>query len=56
MKKKIIDFISKYIEDILIVIGMTIIIVTNYQIHIYLGNYTLGISILWLGFKFAKGR
>lgn len=50
----LIAFITKYLEDILILGGLTVIVKTTFLLSKIAGMYTLGFILLALGFYFAK--
>lgn len=47
-------FITKYIEDILIFIGLTCIVIATFLLSKIAGMYVLGSALLGLGIYFTK--
>lgn len=48
------SFIKKYIEDICIMSGLTIIVITTFFVSKIIGAYLLGIALFGLGIYFMK--
>jgi hypothetical protein len=46
--------LSKFVEDIFIFIGLTIIVATTYSLNVPIGNYLLGTIFLIIGFILAR--
>lgn len=46
---------TKWLEDVLISIGIAVILITTYQTYgTVIGNYALGVFLLGFGFLIAK--
>lgn len=54
MKNKIIKFISSYIEDILIFIGLLMLVITTYKINNIAGSYLLSVIFILIGILISK--
>lgn len=56
IKKKINDFILKFLDDILLIIGAAFISYGIFKIYYPLGFITVGIACLGYAFLFAKNK
>ena len=54
MKNTIIKFISSYIEDILIFIGLLMLVITTYKINNIAGSYLLSVIFILIGILISK--
>lgn len=54
--KKTSDFIEKYIDDILLVLGVGFISYGLFKIYIPIGFISIGIACIGYAFLFAKNR
>ncbi|MGG7060529.1 hypothetical protein ACQPUZ_20035 [Clostridium tertium] len=51
---KLINFLSSYCEDIIILIGLIIIVKTTYGVNVIVANYLLGAIFIILGLILSK--
>lgn len=51
---KLFKFISSYIEDIFIFIGLLILILTTYKLNRVAGNYLLSLIFILIGIFISK--
>ena len=54
MKKKLIKKFNKYLDDILLIIGIALISIGVFKIYIPLGYIILGICIIAFAFIYAR--
>lgn len=51
---KVKEFLMKYIEDILILLGALIAVINTYFLNIYIANYLLAFLLIGFGIIIAK--
>lgn len=51
---KLFKFISLYCEDIMILIGLILIVITTYEVNVIVAKYLLGAIFIMLGLILSK--
>lgn len=54
--KKLLNLLNKFIEDLFVFAGLTVLVFTTYSINTSAGNYFLGLVLLVFGFLLSRGR
>ena len=50
------SFVTNWLADFFILVGLTWIVFTTYKINVIAGNYLLGSVVLLIGFLLAKSK